>query len=716
MKASEVLQLYQAGKTDFQHVNLRGQSFRKANLAGADFSYADIRGANFSKANLTGAKFIKAEAGLQKRWAISLVLFAVVLVTLSSLFTAFTNNLIAVTFTEFISNNTEHIVDGCATLVTLGLYYWFLFHQGISGGSSLVLSVVLLVALSIVLSVLPGAVLIAAPNIALTVALTVALSVVPSLVPSIVIFVGLIVVPSVILTVAITVAITVALTVAIDEELLGSPTTTGIAIASILALITLGLNIYLAYRAYEGDERDAWVRRIGIAVAATGGTNFFGANLTEADFSKATLKNTNFRNATLTRTCFRNSKKLDFARLGETILTATSVRQLLVDGNGTKQDYTRANLRGANLNGVDLSGANLKYADLSGASLVGANLQAANLKKTRAVNVNFTQAKLTGACIQAWHIDIYTKLEEIDCLWVYLAEQEEFSHLSDCHKQTHCNQWGERRPSSGNFKPGEFTKLFTEILGTVDLIFENGVDWKAFVTAFDEVRDKVRIENEDFNLTICSIENLDDGMIVIKVNVPPDADKEDIHSTFNQNYYQALQEVEKYKALLDAKEKESEKSHEILRLLASNQPNFNINNKAMNNSEDKSQDISVGGNFNIDADNSVVNLRDISGKVSNTIQQLPETTSDTPGIKELLTQLQTAIETETELTDKNKTKALKQVQKLAAAGENPQANQDDADDSLTMLKGIVSGLQETAKLVTTCKEIIPLLTGLFGLG
>ena len=111
----------------------------------------------------------------------------------------------------------------------------------------------------------------------------------------------------------------------------------------------------------------------------------------------------------------------------------------------------------------------------------------------------------------------------------------------------------------------------------------------------------------------------------------------------------------------------------------------------------------------------MVNLRDISGNVSNTIQQLPKNTSDTPGIKELLTQLQTAIETETELSDKNKTKALKQVQKLAAAGENPQANQDDADDSLTMLKGIASGLQETAKLVTTCQEIIPLLTGLFGL-
>ena len=75
----------------------------------------------------------------------------------------------------------------------------------------------------------------------------------------------------------------------------------------------------------------------------------------------------------------------------------------------------------------------------------------------------------------------------------------------------------------------------------------------------------------------------------------------------------------------------------------------------------------------------------------------------------------TNIITRTELTEKQKTKALKQVKKLAQAGENPKANQEDAEDSLTMLKGIISGLQETASLVMTCQQVIPVLTGLFGL-
>jgi hypothetical protein len=42
----------------------------------------------------------------------------------------------------------------------------------------------------------------------------------------------------------------------------------------------------------------------------------------------------------------------------------------------------------------------------------------------------------------------------------------------------------ERRPSSGEFGPDEFTKLFQEAIDTVDLIFREGVDWRAFIYSF----------------------------------------------------------------------------------------------------------------------------------------------------------------------------------------------------------------------------------------
>ncbi|MHC5718963.1 MAG: pentapeptide repeat-containing protein, partial [Nostoc sp.] len=69
---------------DFSGQNLRGRNFKgRKDLAGANFSYADIRGANFTNANLRGANFSHAKAGLQRRWAIFLVLISWLLSGLS---------------------------------------------------------------------------------------------------------------------------------------------------------------------------------------------------------------------------------------------------------------------------------------------------------------------------------------------------------------------------------------------------------------------------------------------------------------------------------------------------------------------------------------------------------------------------------------------------------------------------------------------------------
>jgi len=74
MKAHEVLKRYADGRRDFRGENLRGQSFKGKDLSGADFSEAKIQGTNFTNAKLTDANFSGAKAGLQRRWAISLVI------------------------------------------------------------------------------------------------------------------------------------------------------------------------------------------------------------------------------------------------------------------------------------------------------------------------------------------------------------------------------------------------------------------------------------------------------------------------------------------------------------------------------------------------------------------------------------------------------------------------------------------------------------------
>nr|WP_223278159.1 pentapeptide repeat-containing protein [Nostoc sp. 'Peltigera membranacea cyanobiont' 232] len=474
---------------------------------------------------------------------------------------------------------------------------------------------------------------------------------------------------------------------------------------------------YIGWRSLMGDEKDAWIRSLALAFAATGGTSFRNADLTDADFTGATLKNTDFRKANLTRTRFYEAKKLDFARVDDTILTKLAVIKLLVTGNGRGKSYAGANLKGANLIGADLKEANLKDVDITEATFQGACLERANLTLAQAVGTNFTIAQMTGACVEAWNIESTTKLDNIDCRFIYLLE----------HPKPETDD-RERRPSSGDFQPGEFTKLFEKVLNTVDLIFRDGIDWKAFVSAFQTVKN----QNEDTELALQSIENKGDGVVVVKVGVPDSADKEKIHSDFTQNYQLALQAVEeKYKAQLQAKDEQivvyrqqSGDMAEIVKLLASKPINVQVDNKVenknMTNSNDASRKIeigSVGRDFN--ASGQALNLGDISGTVTNTINELPASPEpDKPGIKELLTQLQAAIEADTNLPQEDKAEALEQVKALAEAGKSPQegAMQKAAKTAIKILKGTISSLPSATKLVEQCSNLLPLISNFLGLG
>ncbi|MBC6480518.1 MAG: pentapeptide repeat-containing protein [Hormoscilla sp. GM7CHS1pb] len=89
MKASEVLRQYNNGIRDFCGANIRGQSFKGKNLSGADFSGADIRSTNFTNANLRKTKFMRTKAGLQKLWALLLVIASWTISVISGLISGF---------------------------------------------------------------------------------------------------------------------------------------------------------------------------------------------------------------------------------------------------------------------------------------------------------------------------------------------------------------------------------------------------------------------------------------------------------------------------------------------------------------------------------------------------------------------------------------------------------------------------------------------------
>jgi hypothetical protein len=141
----------------------------------------------------------------------------------------------------------------------------------------------------------------------------------------------------------------------------------------------------------------------------------------------------------------------------------------------------------------------------------------------------------------------------------------------------------------------------------------------------------------------------------------------------------------------------------------------------MNESTDQSRKIeigSVGRDFNASGQAFNLGEMDISGTVTNTINQLPESPEpDQPGIKELLTELQPAIEAETNLSDEDKAEALEQVKALAEAGKNPQeaSTQKSAKTAMKILKGTVASLPSVATLAEACTKLLPLIAKFLGL-
>ena len=107
----------------------------------------------------------------------------------------------------------------------------------------------------------------------------------------------------------------------------------------------------------------------------------------------------------------------------------------------------------------------------------------------------------------------------------------------------------------------------------------------------------------------------------------------------------------------------------------------------------------------------------ISGQVTNTINALPETsTSDEPTIKELLTELQTAIETDPTLSNDDKTEALEQLKTIIEAGKHPKegAIQKTVKTAFKILKGTIADLPDTEKLFQVGIKVLPLIAKFFG--
>ena len=688
MKAQEVLRCYAAGDRDFCNANLRGANFKGQDLSGANFSGADIRSANFTNANLQGVNLTKARAGLQRRWMVVQPLLITVTAIVAGVLQGFAGGHSIYFFDSSNFNSaTENVTAEIVYLLLVFAAYAAISFQGFTirafgsiltaFGFGFAFACVGAVAFGFGFAFVSAFTGVGALAFAFAFAGTVAFA-----------FAG----TGAVGTVGAGAVVTGTVIVASAGVVVGAG-----AFAFVNVGVGLLFSLYIGWRVFKEDERFALLRGLGIALAALGGTSFAGADLTGATFSQALLNNTNFADShqnqtNLNHVCWKKASKLNRARLGSAILQDRRVRTLLTEPEkGYKQDFTDANLRGANLSGVTLEQAILRRAILNDALLRDAVFEGAILTEAQAVNADFTGARLTGATLEAWNIDSTTTLKNIDCRYIFLRETPDERGLR------------ERRPHNPDkvFQPGDFEKFFKEMLDEVQILIRNGVDPLAFRAALQNIMK----QNPDITPKAYERHGTD---IMVTLQVPDGTDKADVERAWDEGYQTGL------KAGRNVERLESADIWKEMALLgAGKNITFENRNEVMTGN-DQSQ--TFGGDVNINANQSVVNLRDISGQVNVQISQLSDEPTQTQ-LKDLLAQLQTAIEDEESLSEEEKTEALAEVKEIAKAGQAPEDGpmKKAARRSLNVLKGMTVGVGSATKFVEACNGLLPAIALLFGL-
>ena len=234
-------------------------------------------------------------------------------------------------------------------------------------------------------------------------------------------------------------------------------------------------------------------RSFNTVVNATG-TDFTGARLNHANFTKAVLRNCDFTKASLdhvnwTGARFKRCKFPKNSNLEDPkVINLCTYRRSEIEKDFSSADLSElnlvavdlheanlnaANLAEANLSNADLREANLNEAKLNGANLRNVDLRGANLSNVHAIKTDFTGANLSGAIVNL-AITTETNFTDVIC-----------SHFfTDLSKK-------ERKPAIGAFEKGDFAKF---IFGSKDyeVTRQKLEDYQVQISELQQELDQIR--------------------------------------------------------------------------------------------------------------------------------------------------------------------------------------------------------------------------------
>ncbi len=262
-----------------------------------------------------------------------------------------------------------------------------------------------------------------------------------------------------------------------------------------------------------------------LAFGSWGGTSFYDLDLSRVNFKNAKLANTDLRARKLYRTCFQGVTGLERARVDSRYLDLEipKVQKLLTKGCSEDPDFGGLNLRGAYLQNADLRRMNFIDTNFTGADLRGTDLRGSILANAQVIDVDFTNANLTGICIQNWNVNSQTCFTNVECDYIY-RKLDDKAEPSD------------RFPTDRNFQPREFESLYQEVGNVVELVFREGVNWRAFAFTMQ----KLQLEDEGLGLEIKGVEKRGD-LWVVKVTHNENVSTHEVETRLNTAYEQLQQ-------------------------------------------------------------------------------------------------------------------------------------------------------------------------------
>ncbi len=659
------------------HRNLQGKSFIGQDLTGEDFSNADIRGTNFTNATLVNCKFNRAKAGLQQRWIILTMVASLFLSALSGVGSVQVGIIAISTLSNRFAEEFTHI-PAAIVFLSLAVFLVVTLRWGLVLG---LFAATVTISIAVPIGSVLGPILAGTGPVALAVAWMIIGTLSCAIAAAVVRVVAdsktplkSIEIASYLASLAAGIggwilaqevtlkgngAIAKSLHVAGTEQIV--PKIAAFAIA--MALVLLGR--YAGLKAIAANEKFALVRTIAVALAATGGTSFRNANLTNADFSEANLKNTDLRKANLTRTRWFQTKKLDLARVGNSYLGDRKLRQLVITLEGEGKSFNGFNLQGLNLSNANLASASFMGTNLVGANLRGANLALAKLVQTQLADADLSLACLTGACIQGWGITTTTKLDGVDCKYIYMRSP------------TKDDPDSYRKPDNRQeqFAPGEFVDFIAPLMKTLDLYHNQSVDPRAVAVAFKHL-----VENHpEAELEILAMEKRGLDKFLLKVKTTTSANR----SRLSQEYFNDYNE---------------------LRGLPRNDPRLLISELDEKFRSLETMFLGLPTTLPKQMDNAQYTISQLSDFIEPEKQQL----------KKLLIQLQTLVNNDPELLVTERTEVLEQIKIIAEVAMYPQEwPKQHLATAIRILKGIMVELPSTARLVVEGQQLLKEISLIF---